>query len=84
MVEANTTVMQKQQLDQLKYDVQARIDDLCEYRGYLARHAGEEEKAMEELDKLLDDEAFVTSDYKMKILACFFRKIRKNGLEKVG
>ena len=84
MVEANTTVMQKQQLDQLKYDVQARIDDLCEYRGHLARHVGEEEKAMDELDKLLDDEAFVTSDYKMKKLACFFRENQRQWFGKSG
>ena len=49
MVEVNATTLQKQQLCQLKYEVQTCIDNLRKYRGHLARHIAEEEKDIEEL-----------------------------------
>lgn len=76
--------LELQQLDQLKCDVQGCIDDLIEYRGHLARHTSEEDEAIQELENLADDEAVVTSDYKMKILACFFRENQKKWFGKRG
>jgi hypothetical protein len=79
-----TTPLELQKLDQLKCDVEACIEDLRTYRGHLARHTSEEEEAMQEVDLLEDDTAIITSDYKMKILACFFRENQKKWFGKRG
>ena len=73
-----------QRLEELRYDIECRKNDLVEFRSHLARHLSEEEKAKEELANLADDEAIVTSDYKMKILSCFFRKNQKKWFGKRG
>jgi hypothetical protein len=51
--------------------------NLKEYRGHLARHVSEDTYAQSKIGNLADDVAIVTSDYKMKILSCFFRETRK-------
>ncbi|CAJ1930039.1 unnamed protein product [Cylindrotheca closterium] len=71
---AGTSPMELQKLDQLKCDVETCISSLREYRGHLAHHTSEEEQAMAELENLEDDTAIVTSDYKMKIISCFYRE----------
>lgn len=73
-----------QNLAELAYDIECRKDDLIEYRSHLARHLSEDEYAKKELSNLADDEAIVTSDYKMKILACFFRENQKKWFGKRG
>jgi hypothetical protein len=66
----------------------AQMDDLintnreiaiCErhftqYRAHLAQIRAEAEFDAVELDGLKDDEALIITDYKMKILACFYRE----------
>eukprot|EP00980_Cylindrotheca_fusiformis_P024057 scaffold11480_cov117-Cylindrotheca_fusiformis.AAC.1 len=78
------SALELQRLDQLKCDIETCISDLQEYRGHLARHKAEEEQAMLELEQLDDDTAIVTSDYKMKILSCFFRENQKKWFGKRG
>jgi hypothetical protein len=73
-----------QRLEELRYDIDSRKNDLVEFRSHLARHLSEEAKAKEELANLADDEAIVTSDYKMKILSCFFRENQKKWFGKRG
>jgi hypothetical protein len=55
-----------------------------EYRSHLARHASEGSFATQELADLEDDMALITSDYKMKILSCFFRENQKRWFGKRG
>jgi hypothetical protein len=73
-----------QNLEELSYEIQCRKADLIEYRSHLARHLSEDKHAKKELHDLADDEAIVTSDYKMKILACFFRENQKKWFGKRG
>ena len=84
MTEENSTTKQKNELHQLRYEVETCIHNLCEYLGHLARQTAEEEKAMQELEDLLDNEALVICDYKMKILACYFRENQKKFFGKRG
>jgi hypothetical protein len=51
-----------------------RIADLREYRSHLAWHVAEEKFAAKELENLANNEAIVISNYKMRILACYFRE----------
>jgi hypothetical protein len=50
----------------------------------MARHLSEDVSAADKLETLKDDEAIVTSDYKMKILSCFFRENQKKSFGKRG
>ena len=84
MTEENSTTKQKNELHQLRYEVETCIHNLCEYCGHLARQTAEEEKAIQELEDLLDNEALVICDYKMKILACYFRENQKKFFGKRG
>ena len=67
------TVVELQLLSETEFDLLCSYADLREYRSHLARHKSEADFAAKELEDLRDDEAAVTSDYKMKILAAFFR-----------
>ena len=71
---AGTSPMELQKPDQLKSDLETCISNLQDYRVHLARHTSEEEQAMAALETLEDDTAIVTSDYKMKIISCFYRE----------
>jgi hypothetical protein len=73
-----------QSLEELIYEISCRKEDLVEFRSHLARHKSEEEYATKELEDLLDDEAIVTADFKMKILSCFFRENQKKWFGKRG
>lgn len=48
--------------------------DLTEYRGHLARHKSEADHDEDAINSLANDTAIVISDFKMKILSCFFRE----------
>ena len=65
-------------LEERVHDIDVRQNDLDEYRSYLARHKSEYSYAKELIEKLEDDAALVTCDYKMKLLSCFFRENQKN------
>ena len=69
-------------LEEQLYDIGLRKQDFVEYRSHLARHQAEDDYAKLELENLEDDEAIVTCDYKMKLLACFLERIKRNGLVK--
>jgi hypothetical protein len=73
-----------QQLEELRHDIDCRKADLIEYRSHMARHLSEDIWAAEQLENLKDDEAIVTSDFKMKILSCFFRENQKKWFGKRG
>jgi hypothetical protein len=73
-----------QECEELLYDIGCRRNDLVEYRSHMARHLSEDIAAAKVLDNLADDEAVVTSDYKMKILSCFFRENQKKWFGKRG
>eukprot|EP00980_Cylindrotheca_fusiformis_P025942 scaffold14950_cov156-Cylindrotheca_fusiformis.AAC.1 len=78
------TNLQLQKLDQLRCDVETCISNLHDYCGHLARQTSEAEQAKLELENLDNDTAIVTSDYKMKILACFFRENQRKWFGKRG
>ena len=67
-------------LEELMHDIEVRKQDFIEYRSHLARHKLEDEYNKTVMENLQDDEAIVTSDYKMKLLSCFFRKNQKKFL----
>ena len=71
-------------LEELVQDIEARKQDLIEYRSHLARHKSEEDYGESVIENLLDDEAIITSDYKMKLLSCFFRENQKKWFGKRG
>jgi hypothetical protein len=73
-----------QELEELLYGIGCRRDNLSEYRSHMARHLSEDVWGADLLEKLGDDEAVVTSDYKMKILSCFFRENQKKWFGKRG
>jgi hypothetical protein len=66
-----------QEMEELMYKIECRKEDLVEYRSHMARHLSEDISAADKLENLKDNEAIVTSDYKMKILSCFFRENQK-------
>ena len=66
------------------HDIGLRKQDLIEYRSHLARHKSEDDYAKQVMENLKDDEAIVTSDYKMKLLCCFFRENMKKWFGKRG
>jgi hypothetical protein len=59
-------------LEEQVHDIELRKQDLIEYRSHLARHKSEDDYAKQVMENLKDDEAIVTSDYKMKLLSCFY------------
>jgi hypothetical protein len=73
-----------QKLEELRHDIDSRKADLIEYRSHMSRHLSEDIWAAEQLENLKDDEAIVTSDFKMKILSCFFRENQKKWFGKRG
>jgi hypothetical protein len=77
-------ILALQNLEELAHDIGCRKQDLIEYRSHIARHLSEDDHAKNELTNLADDTAIVTSDYKMKILACFFRENQKKWFGKRG
>jgi hypothetical protein len=74
--------LQKQQ--EHLHEIDECVLNLKEYRGHLARHVSEDTYAQSKIDNLADDEAIVTSDYKMKILSCFYRETQKKWFGKRG
>ena len=50
-------------LEELVQDIEARKQDLIEYRSHLARHKSEEDYGESVIENLLDDEAIINSDY---------------------
>jgi hypothetical protein len=77
-------IMQLQKLEEELHRVDSCVDDLREFRGHIGRHLSECEFASQRLENLGCDEAEVTSDFKMKILACFFRENQKKWFGKRG
>jgi hypothetical protein len=71
-------------MEELKHEIKCRKEDLVEYWSHMARHLSEDVSAANKLETLKDDEAIVTSDYKMKILSCFFRENQKKWFGKWG
>ena len=71
-------------LEEQLHDIELRKQDFVQYRSHLARHQSENDYAKLELENLEDDEAIVTCDYKMKLLACFFRENQKKWFGKRG
>jgi hypothetical protein len=62
----------KQKVEELLHQIDISKQYLDEYRSHLARLKTEAEFDGEELELLPDDTAKVISDWKMKILACYF------------
>jgi hypothetical protein len=58
-----------QNLEELSYKIQCRKVDLIKHQSHLAWHLSEDNHAKKELHDLANNEAIVTSDDKMKILA---------------
>jgi sentrin-specific protease 1 len=77
-------LLKLQQLEEHLHEIDECILNLKEYRGHLARHVSEDAYAQSKIDNLADDEAIVTSDYKMKILSCFYRETQKKWFGKRG
>jgi hypothetical protein len=73
-----------EQHEEYLHEIDECTANLREYRSHLARHVSEEKYATEKLENLADDEAIVTCDYKMKILACFFREAQSKWFGKRG
>lgn len=65
---------ERQQLDNMGAELDDAVTDLTEYRSHLARHKAEADFDTNELNSMADDTALVISDFKMKILSCFFRE----------
>jgi hypothetical protein len=66
------------------FEIQQRRQDLIEYHSHLARYLAKDIWAQKERENLVDDEAIVTSDYKMKILHCFHCENQKKWFGKRG
>jgi hypothetical protein len=64
----------KQKVEELLHQIDVSKQYLDEYRSHLARLKTEAEFDAEEMEALPDDTAKVVSDWKMKILACYFRE----------
>ena len=77
-------MLELQELEEIDADLSRAEADLIEYRSHLARHKAESDFDAEELQSLEDDQALVISDYKMKILACFFRENQQRWFGKRG
>jgi hypothetical protein len=77
-------IRQMQKLEEDIHEMHVCRDNLIEYRSHLARHKSEDQFASNQYANLQDDEAIITSDYKMKVLACFFRENQKKWFGKRG
>jgi hypothetical protein len=77
-------LIELQELDEHLHEIDECILNLKEYRGHLARHVSEDSYAQSKIDNLADDVAIITSDYKMKILSCFYRETQKKWFGKRG
>jgi hypothetical protein len=77
-------LLELQKLQEHLHEIDECVLNLKEYRGHLARHVSEDAYAQSKIDELGDDEAIVTSDYKMKILSCFYRETQKKWFGKRG
>ena len=77
-------IRQMQKLEEDIHELHVCRDNLVEYRSHLARHKSEDQFASNQYSNLQDDEAIITSDYKMKVLACFFRENQKKWFGKRG
>lgn len=67
-------ILAKQSLENLLFQIDQCRSYLDEYRSHLVRLKTEEEFDQAEMDSLPDDTAKVISDWKMKILACYYRE----------
>jgi hypothetical protein len=67
-------IFEQQQADEYLNETELAAEDLDEYRSHLARLKTEAEFDAKELEELDDDTTKVISDWKMKILACYFRE----------
>jgi hypothetical protein len=67
-------ILQQQQNDELLNETEMASEDFDEYRSHLARLKTEADFDAKELEELDDDTTKVISDWKMKILACYFRE----------
>jgi hypothetical protein len=67
-------ILGKQTVEELLHQIDVCCQYLDEYRSHLARLKTESEYDASELESLPDDTAKVISDWKMKILACYFRE----------
>ena len=82
---ANANSLRLQQhLGEYAYNIDTMASNLKEYRSHLARHKSEAEFDTTETAELGDDTAIVVSDWKMKILACFFRENQAKWFGKRG
>ena len=68
------SALERQEDQELSRDLDRAGEDLTEYRSHLARHQAEQDFDALELNDLQDDTAVIVSDFKMKILSCFFRE----------
>ena len=83
-VSAAQGVLAKQQIEELLHQIDVSKQYLDEYRSHLARLKTEAEFDAIELETLPDDTAKVVSDWKMKILACYFRENQARFFGKYG
>ena len=67
-------VLEKQQIEEMLHEIVLAKEDLDEYRSHLSRLKTEAEFDQKELEELADDIAKIISDWKMKLLACYFRE----------
>jgi hypothetical protein len=67
-------VLQRQKIDQMTYHIDVSESYLDEYRSHLTRLKTESEKDIQDMEELPDGTAKVISDWKMKILSCYFRE----------
>lgn len=69
-------------------DDERRIDEclrrLDVYRSHLARHTSEEEFESNRIANLMDNQAYIVSDYKCRILSCFYREGQQKFFGKKG
>jgi hypothetical protein len=72
--EGTLPILQQQQYDELLHETEMAAEDLDKYRSHLAQLKTEAEFDAKELEELDDDTTKVISDWKMKILSCYFRE----------
>ena len=68
------SVIQQDDLIDTNHEIEVCERHFKQYRAHLAQIRAEAEFDALELEGLGDDEALIITDYKMKILACFFRE----------
>ena len=73
----NIKLREIQMIEQDLYDLDECLQNLIEYRSHLCRHKSEDSYAKRIIDNLQDDETYITSDYKMKILPMAFQENQK-------